>query len=176
MEQQNKKIKLDPWGNTLILEAPESVTNEELKKLREEIISDGINKRSYSSAEDSEIDSDDELVMKFVKPKNKNKNSEFDSVSYSFVLSNKLSKIRSELARSEERLHYLKLDHNTVSVTNQEQTKLIRQYRIEIKHLNEVVKSNNEMLVKMRKNAKILQIITSFSLFLNSFLSILYHF
>ena len=76
MEEQNKnkKIKLDPWGKPLNSEQIEdSVSDEQLKKLREEIISDGINKRSYSSAEESEIDSDDELVMKFVKPKNKNK-------------------------------------------------------------------------------------------------------
>jgi hypothetical protein len=170
-----KRIKLDPWGNQL--NVPDSVTDEHLKTLREEIISDGINKRSYSSAENSEIDSDDELVMKFVKPKNKNKNSEFDSVSYSFVLSNKLSKIRSELARSEERLHYLKLDHNTISITNQEQIKTIRQYRLEIKQLNEIVKNNSYTILKIQKTNKILQIIGTFSLFLNSFLSVLvYHF
>ena len=113
--------------------------------------------------------------MKFVKPKNKNKSQDFDSVSYSFVLSNKISKIRSELARSEERLHYLKLDHTNLSITNQEQTKLIRQYRIEIKQLNEVVKSNGLTINKLNKNTKILQIIGTLSLLLN--LSIMvYHF
>ena len=160
MEEQNKnkKIKLDPWGKPLNSEQIEdSVSDEQLKKLREEIISDGINKRSYSSAEESEIDSDDELVMKFVKPKNKNKNktSEFDSVSYSFVLSNKLSKIRSELARSEERSHYLKLEHNNLSVTNQEQQRLIRQYRLEIKQYSETIKLNQFTITNLYKNTKI---------------------
>jgi hypothetical protein len=169
MEQQNKKIKLDLWGNTLDVEPPETVNEEHLKKLREEIISDGINKRSYSSVENSEIDSDDELVMKFVKPKNKNKSNEFDSVSYSFVLSNKLSKIRSELARSEERLHYLKLDHNNLTLISQEQTKLIRQYRLEIKQLNETVKNNSYTITKIQKNTKIFKIFITITILVNAF-------
>jgi len=168
MEHQNKKIKIDYWGNPLV-PPEESVNDEQLKKLREEIISDGINKRSYSSAEESEIDSDDELVMKFVKPKNKTKNSEFDSISYSFVLSNKLSKMRSELARSEERLHYLKLENNNHCIKNEEQIKLIRQYRAEIKEHNFITKSNDHTITQLYKTTKLLQTICTVSIVLNLF-------
>ena len=93
----------------------EQVTAEELSKLQKDIIHDGINKKNYTS-EESELDqdSDDELIMKFVKPKVRN--NQFETTAYAFALNNKMSKLRSELARSEERMRYLQLDYNNVNV------------------------------------------------------------
>ena len=48
----------------------QQTTEEELSKLRNTIVEEGINKKNYSDDE-SDIDSDDELVMKFVNHKNK---------------------------------------------------------------------------------------------------------
>jgi hypothetical protein len=53
--------KLDPWGNPL------NVTTEQVSKLQREIIEEGINKRSYSSAEESDTDSDQEVIKMFKK-------------------------------------------------------------------------------------------------------------
>ena len=55
--------KLDPWGK---------LESDELNKLRQEILKEGINKKSYSSGEESESDSDDEMLMKFMPKKKKN--------------------------------------------------------------------------------------------------------
>jgi hypothetical protein len=128
--------KLDAWGNPLNLE---DCTESELKKLREDIIHDGINKRAYSSAEESEnSNSDNELLMKFV-PKKSKKNGkiDFDSVAYAFSLNIKLSKTRSELARTEERLRYLQLDYNNKEVKISQQKEIIIKYQGEIKNYYE---------------------------------------
>ena len=80
----------------------ETSESEQLKKLRKEIINEGINKKSYSSAEEESDndDSDNDILMKFKLKKNKNGKQEFDSIGYAFLLNNKLSRIRSELART----------------------------------------------------------------------------
>ena len=116
---------LDPWGKPL------NVTESELKKLRQEIIEEGINKRAYSSAEESEgSNSDNELLMKFV-PKKAKKNGkiDFDSIAYAFSLNIKLSKTRSELARIEERMRYLQLDLNNKEIKIEKQKEIIFNYK-----------------------------------------------
>ena len=164
MEEQNKnkKIKLDVWGNPLVMEQTgDSISDEQLKKLREEIISDGINKRSYSSAEESEIDSDDELVMKFVKPKNKT--NQFETTAYAFALNNKMSKLKADSARLDERMRYLQLDYSNSLVKLDEQKVSITQLRL-----------RNNILVKESEKLKTINKITKYlffvSVFVNSFI------
>ena len=129
--------KLDPWGNVLHVN-----TAKELKKLRKEIIDEGINKRAYSSEEsDADDDSDNEMLMKFVTKKTKkNGKPDFDTVAYAFSLNNKVSSLRSELARTEERLRYLQLDYN-----NKE---------IKIEELNTKNLELRTVIVNLRKESK----------------------
>ena len=115
--------KLDPWGKPIA-----ETTSGELNKLRKEIITEGINKKSYESAEEESEneDSDNELLMKFIPKKNKkNGKVDFDSIAYAFTLVNKISKMRSELARNEERMRYLQLDYNNKEIKIEEQNILI---------------------------------------------------
>ena len=136
--------KLDPWGNPL------NVTTEEVSKLQKEIIQEGIHKKSYSSAEDS--DSESEVIKMFTK-KNHKKES-FDYIAYTFVITNKLSKMRSELARSEERLRYIQLDYNNNQIKLKEITGKCSLMSQENKKLNLVIKGN-EVLIKSQ-NKKLL--------------------
>jgi hypothetical protein len=110
----------------------QQTTEEELSKLRNTIVEEGINKKNYSD-EESDIDSDDELVMKFVN--HKNKKSDFETTAYAFALNNKMSKTRSELARCEERMRYLQLDYNNLSVKMDEQKALNSSLRTKNAHL-----------------------------------------
>ena len=168
MEEQNKnkKIKLDPWGKR---------ESDELNKLRQEILKEGINKKSYSSGEESLSDSDDELLMKFI-PKKK-KNTEFESVAYAFTLTNKLSKLRSELARTEERMRYLQLDYNNKEIKIDEQKNLIIHLDLLVKdHIDNakkysiLIKSQNRQIrILCTFNALFIFVITfqtTFNLFL----------
>lgn len=104
-----------------------NVTEEELSKLQHEIIQEGKNgcsfKKNYSES-DSEVDSEDDLIMKFVKPKKKGGN-DFETTAYAFALNNKMSKLKCELARTEERLRYLQLDYNNVTIKIEEQKLII---------------------------------------------------
>ena len=94
------------------------INNDEILKLQKEIIEEGINKRSYSSAEESESDdSDQEIIKMYTKKSNKGN---FDYIGYSFTLTNKLSKMRSELARTEERMRYLQLDNSNTAIKLEE--------------------------------------------------------
>lgn len=92
----------------------ENLTESELSKLHRNITDEGINKKNYSDSEE-ELNSDDELVMKFVQPRGKNSN-QFETTGYAFALNNKMSKLRSEMARLEERMRYLQLDYNNCQV------------------------------------------------------------
>ena len=93
--------------------------NDELSKMRKEIINEGINKKSYSSAEESESDSDSSCSSneKYILTKKKSKKNEnMDITKYAFKLNEKLSKMRSELARTEERMRYLQLEFNNKEI------------------------------------------------------------
>jgi len=133
-QEQPKRARIDP-----------NITQNEVNKLRREIIDEGINKKNYSSAEeeDSDVDSDDEILMKFI-PKKKNGRSEFESVGYAFALNNKMSKMRSELARNEERFRYLQLDHNNITIKLEDRTAQLKEYSKQNKEL----RTSNETLTK----------------------------
>ena len=166
---------LDPWGKPL------NVTESELKKLRQEIIEEGINKRAYSSAEESEgSNSDNELLMKFV-PKKAKKNGkiDFDSIAYAFSLNIKLSKTRSELARIEERMRYLQLDLNNKEIKieklreiifNDKECIVIEKEKL-INSENNLIKTT-KLIAKLNKKVKYL----SFSLFISFFCNYLFNF
>ena len=128
-----KKMKRDLWGNPM-----ETVTETEVSKLQKEIIDEGINKKNYSDS-DSESDSDEEVIKLF-----KKKNDKFDTIGYSFTISNKLSKTRSELARTEERLRYLQLDYNNNQIKLKEITD-------KAKVLQQAVKQNTLVIVNQKK-------------------------
>ena len=128
-----KKMKRDLWGNPM-----ETVTETEVSKLQKEIIDEGINKKNYSDS-DSESDSDEEVIKLF-----KKKSDKFDTVGYSFTISNKLSKTRSELARTEERLRYLQLDYNNNQIKLKEITD-------KAKVLQQAVKQNTLVIVNQKK-------------------------
>jgi hypothetical protein len=97
-----------------------AATDSELKKLHKQIREEGINKKSYSSNESensSDSDSDKDLLLKFIpRKRNRENHGSFDAVGYSFQLSLKISKLRSELARVEERLRYLQLEYNNSEI------------------------------------------------------------
>jgi len=128
-----KKMKRDLWGNPM-----ETVTETEVSKLQKEIIDEGINKKNYSDSE-SEPDSDEEIIKLF-----KKKSDKFDTIGYSFTISNKLSKTRSELARTEERLRYLQLDYNNNQIKLKEITD-------KAKVLQQTVKQNTLVIVNQKK-------------------------
>jgi hypothetical protein len=153
--------KLDPWGNPL------NVTTEQVSKLQREIIEEGINKRSYSSAEESDTDSDQEVIKMF-KKKNSKKRESFDHIAYSFVITNKLSKMRSELARSEERLRYIQLDYNNNQIKVSELT-------IENKKLLLTNKENQLVIKKQAKKLSEANYLLIACACLNS-ISIIYYF
>jgi len=160
--------KLDPWGNPL------NVTTEEVSKLQKEIIEEGIHKRSYSSAEESETDSDQEVIKMFRK-KNPKKES-FDYIGYSFVITNKLSKMRSELARSEERLRYIQLDYNNNQVKLSEVINKSRALTQDNKKLNLVIKENESFIKFQNKKITHCTYLMFMSLGLNSVSLIIYYF
>ena len=128
-------------ANRVTMEAANRVTMEELSKLQRDIIQEGINKKILTS--DSEVDSDDELVMKFVKPKKKGGN-DFETTAYAFALNNKMSKIRSELARTEERIRYLQLDYNNIQIKNDE----YKSANINLKSKNLIITLENKKIIQ----------------------------
>lgn len=129
------------------------IGHEEIQKLHRTIVEEGINKSNDSDSSD-EDNSDDEILMKFI-PKTKSKS--FDTTVYAFQLNNKLSKIRSELSRYEERLRYLQLDYNNKEVKIEElieTNKTIKQQlqfkKNEVEYLlkeNIVLKRNKTLLI-----------------------------
>jgi hypothetical protein len=129
---------LDPWGKPI-----NETTNEELNKLRKEILNEGINKKSYSSEEESGDDSDNEMLMKFI-PKKSKKSNEFESIGYAFTLNNKISKLRSELARNEERMRYLQLDYNNKEIKIDEQQIVITEKQIVIDKKEIIILEQND--------------------------------
>ena len=146
--------KLDPWGKPIA-----ETTAGELNKLRKEIITEGINKKSYESAEEESEneDSDNELLMKFIPKKNKkNGKVDFDSIAYAFTLVNKISKMRSELARNEERMRYLQLDYNNKEIKIDEQKNLIIHLELSIKDHVDNAKKYNVLIVSQARYIKIL--------------------
>ena len=128
-----KKMKRDMWGNPM-----ETVTETEVSKLQKEIIDEGINKKSYTDSE-SDNDSDQQIIKLF-----KKKSDKFDTIGYSFTISNKLSKTRSELARTEERLRYLQLDYNNNQIKLKEITD-------KAKALQQTVKQTNTIIINQKK-------------------------
>ena len=163
--------KLDPWGKPIT-----EVTNSELNKLRKEILTEGINKKSYESADEeseNEEDSDNEMLMKFIPKKNKkNGKVDFDSVAYAFTLVNKISKMRSELARNEERMRYLQLDYNNKEIKIEEQNILICNLQISIKLHAENDKKNNILITKQSKQFKLLIVFNGLLFFITIIQSI----
>ena len=162
--------KLDPWGKPIV-----ETTSVELNKLRKEIITEGINKRSYESAEEESEneDSDNELLMKFIPKKNKkNGKVDFDSIAYAFTLVNKISKMRSELARNEERMRYLQLDYNNKEIKIEEQNILICNLQISIKLHAENDKKNNILITKQSKQFKLLIVFNGLLFFITIIQSI----
>ena len=128
----------------------DETTAQALKKLSQEILQEQINKRSYSSAEesDSDDDSDTELLMKFVPKKKSGKieKTHFDSVGYAFQLSIRISKLRSELARTEERMRYLQLDYNNKIIEIENLKERITRQLENIKEKNEIIRKNEKAL------------------------------
>ena len=128
----------------------EETTAQALKKLSQEILQEQINKRSYSSAEESESDndSDTELLMKFIPKKKSGKieKNNFDSVGYAFQLSIRISKLRSELARTEERMRYLQLDYNNKNIEIENLKERVTKQLDIIKEKNETIKNNEKAL------------------------------
>ena len=162
--------KLDPWGKPIA-----ETTADELNKLRKEIITEGINKRSYESAEEESEneDSDNELLMKFIPKKNKkNGKVDFDSIAYAFTLVNKISNMRSELARNEERMRYLQLDYNNKEIKIEEQNLIICNLQISIKLHAENDKKNNILITKQSKQFKLLIVFNGLLFFITIIQSI----
>jgi len=140
----------------------------ERKDLEREIKEHGINKRNYSSAEesDSDKDSDEELLMKFI-PKKKNRD-DFNIVGYSFQLSIRISKLRSELARSEERLRYLQLDYNNKNIEIELLKERVTKQLDIIKQKNENLKLSTQKTFEFEINKKIM--------FISILINILFYF
>jgi predicted RNase H-like nuclease (RuvC/YqgF family) len=110
------------------------------------ICEEGINKTNYSDNESSD-DSDTDLLMKFV-PKRNDKIQKFDTTVYSFKLNIKISKLRSELARCEERLRYLQLDHNNKNIENEEYKERIKKHN---ELLRRTIERNNFLEQELKK-------------------------
>ena len=159
---------LDPWGKPIT-----EVTNSELNKLRKEILTEGINKKSYESADEeseNEEDSDNEMLMKFVPKKNKkNGKVDFDSVAYAFTLVNKISKMRSELARNEERMRYLQLDYINKEIKIDEQKNLIIHLELSVKDHVYNAKKFNLLIISQNKQIKILSWTNGILIFMTIF-------
>ena len=140
-------VRLDVWGQPL-----PSVTDKHLHKLRKEIIDEGIHKRTYSSADESddESGSDNEMLMKFIPKKNKkNGKPDFDTIAYAFSLNNKVSSLRSELARTEERMRYLQLDYNNKEIKIEELTIKCSENRTHQINFNKELKKRAETIIKL---------------------------
>jgi hypothetical protein len=152
--------KLDVWGN------PMNLTTEEVSKLQKEIIEEGMHKRSYSSAEDSDTDSEQEIIKMFSKKNHKKE--KFDYIGYSFTITNKLSKMRSELARSEERLRYIQLDYNNNQIKLKEISGKCTLLSQENKKLSLVIKENELLIKKQSKQLNNSTYIMVVCFFLNS--------
>jgi len=117
-------------------------TSEHLKNLHKTINEEGINKQNYSDVEDSDENSDDEMLMKIVSKKNK-KSSNFDAVAYAFKLNNKIGKLKSELSRIEERHRYIQLENNNKVVEIDQLKERITKQLEMIKSKSEIIKNNN---------------------------------
>jgi len=126
----------------------ENITDAELSKLHRDITDEGINKKNYSDSEE-DINSDDELVMKFIQPRGKSIN-QFETTGYAFALNNKMSKLRSEMARLEERMRYLQLDYNNCQVKLDEQKMVLvsmkTKYAFSVSENKNLVKKNSRYL------------------------------
>ena len=133
------------------------VTEEELAKLK----LDENNFKRICSESDEEVDSDDELVMKFVKPKNKT--NQFETTAYAFALNNKMSKLKSDSARLDERMRYLQLDYSNSLVKIDEQKACI----IHLRSRNSILVKESE---KFRNKFTITKYLFLMSVFVNSFL------
>ena len=97
------------------------------------------------------------MLMKFIPKKNKkNGKVDFDSVAYAFTLVNKISKMRSELARNEERMRYLQLDYNNKEIKIDEQKNLIIHLELSIKDHVDNAKKYNVLIVSQARYIKIL--------------------
>jgi len=125
----------------------ENLTESELSKLHRDITDEGINKKNYSDSEE-DINSDDELVMKFIQPR-KSIN-QFETTGYAFALNNKMSKLRSEMARLEERMRYLQLDYNNCQVKLDEQRMVLvsmkTKYAFSVSENKNLAKKNSRYL------------------------------
>ena len=131
------------------------------------------NKRSYSSAEESDSDSEQEVIKMFSKKNRKKEN--FDYIGYSFTITNKLSKMRSELARSEERLRYIQLDYNNNQIKLKEITGKCSLISQENKKMALVIKENELLIKKQSKQLNNSTYLMVVCLCLNS-ISIIYYF
>jgi len=156
-----KKVKIDPWGNSL------NITESEVTKLQKDIIEEGMNKRSYSSAEDS--DSETEIIKMYSKQKSK-KEVSFDYIGYSFTINNRLSKTRSELARVEERMRYLQLDHSNKTIQLHENVTELHKNTIDFAEINKQNNKNKLIIKIQQRNLYFCSYFIIFSISLNIYL------
>tara|TARA_B100001094_G_C18194596_1_gene809736 strand:- start:814 stop:1482 length:669 start_codon:yes stop_codon:yes gene_type:complete len=145
-----------PYENTRSkANEPSPTTNEQLRTMRQQISDEPehFDRHSMSSEEDTD-DSDNEMVLKFNKPKKRKQTSDMsqlDTVSLAFSQSKKIGNLKADLSKTEERLRYLQLDHNTRGIKIDELEKKLTQFRV-------AMTSKKELVLSQEKQIKILKI------------------
>jgi hypothetical protein len=102
-----------------------------------------------------------------MKCKSKGRRGPFDAVAYSFIISNKLSKTRSELSRIEERLRYLQLDYTNKDLRVSELMVSNHALRLKVKGDTETIKVQENRIKKMSRNFVVVNCFFCGSILLN---------
>ena len=128
-------------------------TNLETRKNKEEFLEKTLENNGSDS--DSEVDdSDDEMVMKFILPKNGSggKNgggvSENRYIGLTLAQSKKIGKLKADVTRLEDRVRYLQLDLNTAIVKTEEANELVEKYKSALKARNFMIREHQSTFYK----------------------------
>jgi hypothetical protein len=143
-----------PYENTR--SKANETTDDQLKTMRQQITDEPehFDRHNNVTSEEDSDDSDNEMVLKFNKPKKRKSTgdmSQLDTVSLAFSQSKKIGNLKADLSKTEERLRYLQLDHNTRGVKIDELEKKLTQFRI-------AMTSKKELVLSQEKQIKILKI------------------
>jgi hypothetical protein len=127
-------------------------TNLENREEKEKFLEKTLENNDEDENTESENDSDDEMVMKFVLPKNSNGKTNVSNesryIGLTLAQSKKIGKLKSDVTRLEDRVRYLQLDLNNAIVKKEETLELIEKYKNALRNNNKILKDSNSIIYK----------------------------